>query len=337
MGAGSISLWRARFSFFLQSPLWRPLATIRRRAVGVRYLPQPQPRRRWLLLEAAPSLSTEDFDCTGVGEVRVRFSTPGFVDRLHVGLYVNYADVPAEQKLLRIWWDLEGAYERTQDVRINEADVDRVNGRLVFEKVIEHHYRGVVSPTRFLVRTELITVGKTGNCARNREIVVSPGGPDEIDGSLPCDEAECTVFVTSTRHDGDLGGLEGADDICQELSRVAGLSGSFKAWLSDDSDSPSSRFTHAETPYVLTDGARIASNWGELTTAVTRHIDVDERQKPDCWVRHRVDAHPFRWHRRSLCARTRLRWVDQWRQRIRDERPARGQPLVLVLFRRELL
>ena len=230
------------------------------------------------LLEAAHSLSTEDFDCTGVGEVHVRFSAPGFVDRLHVGLYVNYADVPAGQQLLRIWWDLEGAYEQTQDVRIDEADVDRVNGRLVFEKVIEHHYSGVVSPTRFLVRTELITVGKTGNCARNREIVVAPGGPDEIDGSPPCDGAECTVFVTSTRHDGDLGGLEGADDICQELSRVAGLSGSFKAWLSDDSDSPSSRFTHAETPYVLTDGARIASNWGELTTAVTRHIDIDERR-----------------------------------------------------------
>jgi hypothetical protein len=184
-------------------------------------------------------LSTEDIDCTGVGEVRVRFSAPGFVDRLHVGLYVNYTDVPAGQQLLRIWWDLKGAYEQTQDVRINEADIDRVDGRLVFEKVIEHHYSGVVLPTGFLVRTELITVGKTGNCARNRELVVSPGGSDEIDGLLPCDGAECTVFVSSTCHDGDLGGLEGADDICQELSRVAGPSGSFKVWLSDDSDLPS--------------------------------------------------------------------------------------------------
>src|SRR5262249_42934796 len=40
------------------------------------------------------------------------------------------------------------------------------------------------------------------------------------------------VFVTSTTHDGNLGGLDGADAICASLAANAGLSGTYKAWLS---------------------------------------------------------------------------------------------------------
>jgi hypothetical protein len=261
---------------------------------GISPLPLAPTSSTSLAMLDRTALTSEDFDCSGVGEVHVRFGAPGFVDGLRVGLYVNYTDVPPGEKLLRIWWDLEDHFEKTQDVRISETDVDRVGGRLVFETIVEHHYRDISAPTRFLVRSELITVGNTGNCARNREITVSPSRVEEDEKSPPCDGGECTVFVTSTRHDGDLGGLDGADGICQERAREAGLPGSFKAWLSDDASSPATRFTHAETPYVLTSGARIASSWNELTTALTRHIDVDERGNPvgfgTVWTRTRSDG-----------------------------------------------
>jgi hypothetical protein len=40
------------------------------------------------------------------------------------------------------------------------------------------------------------------------------------------------VFVTSTTHSGNLGGLAGADAICQARAAAAALSGTFRAWLS---------------------------------------------------------------------------------------------------------
>jgi hypothetical protein len=49
----------------------------------------------------------------------------------------------------------------------------------------------------------------------------------------------CKVFVTSTVHDGNLGGLAGADAICNSLASDAGLPGTYKAWLSDGFNSPS--------------------------------------------------------------------------------------------------
>src|SRR5207248_2675590 len=42
------------------------------------------------------------------------------------------------------------------------------------------------------------------------------------------------VFVTSVMYDGNLGGLAGADAKCQARATAASLSGTYKAWLSDD-------------------------------------------------------------------------------------------------------
>jgi hypothetical protein len=40
------------------------------------------------------------------------------------------------------------------------------------------------------------------------------------------------LFVTSTTHDGNLGGLVGADNICMTRAQAGGLSGTYRAWLS---------------------------------------------------------------------------------------------------------
>ena len=75
----------------------------------------------------------------------------------------------------------------------------------------------------------------------------------------------CLAFITSSRHSGNLGGLAGADAICQQAATNAGLPGTYMAWLSDATGSPSTRFMQATGPYVRVDGTTIANNWADLT------------------------------------------------------------------------
>jgi hypothetical protein len=87
----------------------------------------------------------------------------------------------------------------------------------------------------------------------------------------------CLVFVSSTEQPGDLGGLAGADAICQRLARAAGLPGRYRDWLSTGSASPGTRFTRATMPYTLPDGTVIAHHWSDLTGGSLRHsIDRTE-------------------------------------------------------------
>jgi hypothetical protein len=75
----------------------------------------------------------------------------------------------------------------------------------------------------------------------------------------------CRVFVSSEYYPGNLGGLAGADAICQTLAQAAGLPGTYKAWLSDSTASPSTRFVRSTGPYRLVGGSKIADNWKDLT------------------------------------------------------------------------
>jgi Protein of unknown function (DUF1554) len=83
-------------------------------------------------------------------------------------------------------------------------------------------------------------------------------------------ETSKCMFVTSTRHDGDLGGLTGADAICQARAGAAGslaAPGTYKAWLSSSAAWPAdgTRFTQASVPYKLVDGTTIADDWADPT------------------------------------------------------------------------
>jgi Protein of unknown function (DUF1554) len=93
---------------------------------------------------------------------------------------------------------------------------------------------------------------------------------EDVDVSVTCDRRNW-VFVTSARYSGNLGGLAGADAKCQERAAAAGLSGTFKAWLSDTTGSPSTRFVASNDPYVLVDGTVIADNYTELTSGTLKH------------------------------------------------------------------
>ncbi len=92
------------------------------------------------------------------------------------------------------------------------------------------------------------------------------------------------MFITSGRYNGNLGGLEGADGKCQQCAEAAGLPGTYMAWLSDNTSSPSSRFTKYTLPYVLTNGTVVADGWDDLTDgsalAVELLIDMNQNAVP---------------------------------------------------------
>ncbi|MBT8492409.1 MAG: DUF1554 domain-containing protein [Deltaproteobacteria bacterium] len=96
------------------------------------------------------------------------------------------------------------------------------------------------------------------------------------------------IFVTSTRHDGDLGGFEGADAICAERASAAGLTGTFRAWLSSGTVNAADRLEQSTGPYVRTDGVQIASDWADLIDAnIAAPINRDENgnsQSGDVWT-----------------------------------------------------
>jgi hypothetical protein len=113
----------------------------------------------------------EEFNCTNIGEVRVRFSHPGWVQDNAVGLFVEFRGVPDQPRALQVWWDYDGDPGHFENVVLQDGDVYRdrnADGLIVIDKVIEHTY-DVSSPERKTVRVELIMKDLTGNCARVRE------------------------------------------------------------------------------------------------------------------------------------------------------------------------
>jgi hypothetical protein len=117
----------------------------------------------------------------------------------------------------------------------------------------------------------------TTACDGNQATVKCPGG-EEI---IPC-TAPKRVFVTSELYNGNLGGLDGADANCQRLAVNAGFNGEFRAWISDSTGSPSTRFTQSTTPYVSLNGLVIAQDYADLTDGVIQSpICINEMGSDD--------------------------------------------------------
>jgi hypothetical protein len=96
-----------------------------------------------------------------------------------------------------------------------------------------------------------------------------------------CVSGKCTpglrVFVTNQTYNGALGGHAGADTTCQTLATGAGLGGTWMAWISDSTSSPSQRFSMPTLGYYLLDGTLVAASWTALTKSGPAHpIDVTE-------------------------------------------------------------
>ncbi len=90
-------------------------------------------------------------------------------------------------------------------------------------------------------------------------------------------ELYMTVFVTSTTYSGNLGGISGADAKCQAVADAQGIAKTFKAWVADSTDSPSTTFTQSAFPYKLVDGTVVADNWADLVDgSIDNEINLDE-------------------------------------------------------------
>lgn len=105
-------------------------------------------------------------------------------------------------------------------------------------------------------------------------------------GDDPGTEGYNIAFVTSTTYPGDFGGLEVADEICNELARNAGLSGSYIAWLSDTSVNARDRIGSARG-WVRRDGRPFAATVEDLIGySVLYPLLIDEKgeRTTESWV-----------------------------------------------------
>lgn len=92
-----------------------------------------------------------------------------------------------------------------------------------------------------------------------------PNDPASMDGcSGACTKEFRRVFVTSEVFTADLGDLPGADEKCQTAATLAGLPGTYLAWLSSPSGSPAGRFVRSKVPYQQVNGVVVADNWDDL-------------------------------------------------------------------------
>ena len=105
--------------------------------------------------------------------------------------------------------------------------------------------------------------------------------------------ANCTkpklVFVTSGSWNGNLGGLTGGDGKCQTLANAAALGGTYKAWLSNNTNNPQSRFVKSTTGYALVNGKDVAKTWADLVDgSILLPINVNEKNaavgQADVWT-----------------------------------------------------
>ncbi|MFT3925512.1 MAG: hypothetical protein QM778_23435 [Myxococcales bacterium] len=71
------------------------------------------------------------------------------------------------------------------------------------------------------------------------------------------------AFVTSTTQNGKLGGLDGADALCQQRAKEGNLAGTYKAWLSSSTTNAIDRIGNA-SGWVRPDGRPVASTQQSL-------------------------------------------------------------------------
>lgn len=148
-------------------------------------------------------------------------------------------DVLENGQWLNNVWSISGQQQSSSYESYSEVDVDLTNYAVQ------------------LVRLRARAIGGTSGdiAVDNLEITGVETGAE-----LPAKK----VFVTSQGFTGNLGGLSGADAICQTEAVTAGLPGTFKAWLSDNNTAVADRLTHLPFPYQRVDGTIVAYNWDDL-------------------------------------------------------------------------
>jgi hypothetical protein len=124
-------------------------------------------------------------------------------------------------------------------------------------------------------QTDASNFGGCGTTCESWQTCTGGGCHPECGGG---EAPPCLVFITRSPRTGNLGGLAGADARCQALAKAAGLPGAYKAWLSDSTGAPRTRFRNPTGPYVWVDGTtKVADDWLDLTSGtLDRPINMTE-------------------------------------------------------------
>jgi hypothetical protein len=90
-------------------------------------------------------------------------------------------------------------------------------------------------------------------------------------------KANLRAFVSSITHSGNLGGVAGADALCNTLATTAKLGGTYRAWVSVTGADAIDHVT-STGPWHLVTGELVAPNKAMLTSGSLKHlIDKDEK------------------------------------------------------------
>lgn len=90
-------------------------------------------------------------------------------------------------------------------------------------------------------------------------------------------KASYRVFVSSTTPTGNLGGVAGADALCNQLATAAKLGGSYRAWVSVSGADAIDHIT-SPGPWKLVTGELVAADKTKLASGTLSHlIDKDEK------------------------------------------------------------
>lgn len=111
-------------------------------------------------------------------------------------------------------------------------------------------------------------------CTKNQISVVFGGDTD----------TEKFIFASSFITNGAMGGIRGANQVCQDEADVEGLPGLYKAWLSTAASGPRATFKQAQVPYILPGSFEvIADDWNDLVDGNLAH-QINEHANGDAVV-----------------------------------------------------
>ena len=125
---------------------------------------------------------------------------------------------------------------------------------------------GSQSPTPTNITATSLDVAVGPFLAGDQTVVVTrPDNGESATATFLVGAADPGLVFVAGLISGNMGGLSGADAICQAAADAVPVFGSYKAWLSTSTESPSTRFRRDVGPYINTQGQTLANNWDDLT------------------------------------------------------------------------
>lgn len=105
----------------------------------------------------------------------------------------------------------------------------------------------------------------------------SDASTDATTADADAAKANLRVFVSSTTPTGNLGGVAGADALCNQLATAAAIGGKYRAWISVSGADAIDHIT-STGPWHLVTGELVAPDKAALTTGNLMHL-IDKTEK----------------------------------------------------------